>query len=141
MRKMALVFSLLVLSLPIYARNPSRLSRMTAVNPATLVIAPVDAGLPARLLGQLKAGAVARRAALRTGVHASAIVDSVSTRALIIPAAGSVAGGGGTFFRSDVTLVNYGSAPEQVLAGLWAQGTTNSLNAANYKTITLQPNS
>ena len=141
MRKMALVFSLLVLSLPIYARNPSRLSRMTAVNPATLVIAPVDADLPARLLGQLKAGAVARRAALRTGVHASAIVDSVSTRALIIPAAGSVAGGGGTFFRSDVTLVNYGSAPEQVLAGLWVQGTTNSLNPANYKTITLQPNS
>lgn len=141
MRKMALVFSLLVLSLPIYARNPSRLSRMTAVNPATLVIAPVDADLPARLLGQLKAGAVARRAALRPGVHASAIVDSVSTRALIIPAAGSVAGGGGTFFRSDVTLVNYGSAPEQVLAGLWVQGTTNSLNPANYKTITLQPNS
>lgn len=141
MRKMALVFSLLALSLPIYARNPSRLSRMTAVNPATLVIAPVDAGLPAHLLAQLKAGAAARRAALRPGVHASAIADSVSMRSLIIPAAGSVAGGGGTFFRSDVTLVNYGSAPEQVLAGLWAQGTTNTLNPANYKTITLQPNS
>jgi hypothetical protein len=138
---MALVLSLLALSLPIYARNPSRLSRMTSVDPATLVIAPVDADLPARLIAQWKAGAAARRAALRSGVHASAIVDSVSTRALIIPAAGSLAGGGGTFFRSDVTLVNYGSAAEQVLAGLWVQGTTNSLNAANYKTITLQPNS
>jgi hypothetical protein len=138
---MTLVLSLLALSLPIYARNPSRLSRMTAVDPATLVIAPVDADLPARLIAQWKAGAAARRAALRSGVHASAIVDSVSTRALIIPAAGSLAGGGGTFFRSDVTLVNYGSAAEQVLAGLWVQGTTNSLNAANYKTITLQPNS
>lgn len=141
MRKMTLVFTLLALSLPIYARNPSRLSRMTVVNPATLVIAPVDAGLPAHLLGQLTAGAAARRAALRTGVHASAIVDSVSTRALVIPAAGNLAGGGGTFFRSDVTLVNYGSTPEQVLAGLWVQGTTNSLNPANYKTITLQPSS
>jgi hypothetical protein len=141
MRKTALVLSLLALTLPIYARNPSRLSRMTAVNPATLVIAPVDADLPARLLAQLKAGSAARRAALHKGIHASALVDSVSTRALVIPAAGSLAGGGGTFFRSDVTLVNYGSVPEQVLAGLWAQGTTNSLNAANYKTITLQPNS
>lgn len=141
MRKTILVLSLLAVTVPIYARNASRLARMTVVNPATLVIAPVDADLPGRLLAQLKVGAAARRAALRPGVHASAIVDSVSTRALVIPAAGSLAGGGGTFFRSDVTLVNYGSVPEQVLAGLWVQGTTNSLNPANYKTITLQPNS
>jgi hypothetical protein len=141
MRKVALVFTLFALSLPIYARNPSRLSRMTAVDPATLVITPVSGDLPARLLAEWKAGVVAHRTASRTGVHASALVDSVSTRALVIPAAGSIAGGGGTFFRSDVTLVNYGATPEQVLAGLWVQGTTNSLNPANYKTITLQPNS
>jgi hypothetical protein len=40
-----------------------------------------------------------------------------------------------------VTLVNYSSLPQQVLAGLWAQGSTNTLNVANYKTLTLQPSS
>src|SRR5437763_59906 len=99
MRKIALVLSLLVLSLPIYARNPSRLAKMTAGNPAALTITPVDANLPARLLAQLKARAAAHRA----GVHTSAITDTVSARALVIPAAGSIAGAGGLFFRSDVT--------------------------------------
>jgi hypothetical protein len=46
MRKMALVFSLLVLSLPTYARKVSR-SQMTVGNPAALTIAAVDGGLPA----------------------------------------------------------------------------------------------
>jgi hypothetical protein len=112
---------------------------MTAGNPATLAVAPVEGDLPARLLAQLKA--LPRRATSRTGVHASAILDSVSARYVIIPAAGSVAGAGGLFFRSDVTLVNYSTVPQQVLAGLWAQGSTNTLNPANYKTLTLQPNS
>jgi len=142
MRKMALVFALFALSLPIYARNLPRISRLAATNPASLMISPVDSDLPARLLAQLKAQALAKRAAHKLGAHASVITDSVSARAFIIPAAGSVAGGGGTlFFRSDVTLVNYRSTPQQILAGLWAQGSTNSLSPSAYKTITLQPNS
>ena len=110
---------------------------MTVTNPASLTISPAEPGLPERLLGQLKA----RRAAARSGVHASAVTDSVSARALVIPAAGSLAGGGGTFFRSDVTLVNYRPTAQQVMAGLWASGTTNNFDVANYKIITLQPNS
>jgi hypothetical protein len=140
MRKTALVLSLLSLSLPMYARNPASLARMKAINPATLSVSSAPDGLPAHLFAQLQAGAAARRAALRSGVHASAVLDSGSTRYLIFPAAGSVAGAGGLFFRSDVTLVNYGSVPQQVLAGLWAQGSTNTLSAANYKILTLQPN-
>jgi hypothetical protein len=137
MKKIAVVCALLALSLPMYARNLSRLARMTATNPASLTVSPVDPALPARLIGQLKA----RRAAAHSGVHTSAITDSVSARALVIPAAGSLAGGGGTlFFRSDVTLVNYRPTAQQVLAGIWPAATTNNFDAVNYKTITLQPN-
>lgn len=137
MKKIAIIFTLLALSLPIYARNLSRLARMTVTNPASLTIGAVDPALPARLIGQLQA----RRSAAHGRLHASAITDSVSARALVIPAAGSLAGGGGSlFFRSDVTLVNYRSTPQQVLAGIWAADTTNNFDAANYKTITLQPN-
>src|SRR5882757_3125456 len=100
MRKVALFLILVALSLPMYARNVSRLARMTASNPAAMTVTPVDGDLPARLLAQLKT--LPRRATTRTGVHASAILDSVSARYVIIPAAGSVAGGGGSlFFRSD----------------------------------------
>jgi len=136
MKKIALALALLTLSLPTYARNLSRLARMTATNPASLIVSPVDPGLPERLFAQLKA----RRLASHSGVHTSAVTDSVSARALVIPAAGSLAGGGGTFFRSDVTLVNYRATAQQVLAGLWISGTTNNFDVANYKIITLQPN-
>src|SRR5437660_4468473 len=139
MRKMVLIFSLLVLSLPIYARKVPR-SQMTVGNPAALTITAVDDALPARLLAQVKARGAARRAAHAKGVHASAIVDAVSARAFIIPAAGSVAGGGGAlFFRSDITLANYRDTAQQVLVGFWAQGTTNSLASGAYKTVTLPP--
>lgn len=139
MRKTALIFSLLVLSLPIYARKVPR-SQMTFGNPAALTISAVDDALPARLLAQWKTRSTAHRASHASSVHASAIADSVSARAFIIPAAGSVAGGGGAlFFRSDVTLVNYRDTPQQVLVGFWAQGTTNPINSANYKTLTLPP--
>jgi hypothetical protein len=137
MRKMALIFSLLVVSLPMYARKVPR-SQMTVGNPAALTITAVDDALPGRLLAQMKARSVARRASRANGVHASAIIDSVSARAFVIPAAGSVAGGGGTlFFRSDVTLVNYRDTPQQVLVGFWPTGTTNPPSSANFKSLTL----
>jgi len=137
MRKIALVLSLLLLSLPIYARNPSRLAKMTAGNSAAITITPVPAGLPEHLLAQLKARAAAHRVASRAGVHASAITDTVSARALVITAAGSIEGAGGLFFHSDVTLANYRDTPQQVVAGFWAQGTTNKLDLASYKSFTL----
>ena len=103
MKKTAVVFALLALSLPIHASNLPRLSRMKAVNAASLTVTPVAPDLPARLLGQLKA----RRPAVHNGVLAAAVADTVSARVLVFPAAGSLAGGGGSlFFRSDVTLVN-----------------------------------
>jgi|GEM_PF-378906 len=140
MRKMTLIFSLLAfLALPMYARRVPR-SQMTVGNPAALTITDVDDALPARLLAQWKARGMARRASHAKGVRASAITDAVSARAFIIPAAGSLAAGGGAlFFRSDVTLANYRSTAQQVLVGFWAQGTTNPLTSATYKTVTLPP--
>ncbi|MGA8809347.1 MAG: hypothetical protein WB973_15870 [Thermoanaerobaculia bacterium] len=140
MRKMTLIFLLLALSMPMYARKVPR-SQMTVGNAAALTVTAVDDALPARLLAQVKARGMAHRASHAKGVHASVITDSVSARAFIIPAAGSLAAGGGAlFFRSDVTLANYRSTPQQVLVGFWAQGTTNPINnSANYKTVTLPP--
>jgi hypothetical protein len=128
--------ALSAIAMTVAARQPARLARLSAADPATIVFSDVEPGLPAQLLAQLHA----RRTAHAKGVRASAITDSISARAFIIPAAGSTAGGGGTlFFRSDVTLVNYRDTPQTVVAGFWSQGTTNTLNLATYKTVTLPP--
>jgi len=136
MRKLALLLAF-AFTIPLAARPPLHLAHMSAANPASLVFAPVDPELPAQLLAQLQA----RRIVRAPGVHASAITDSISARAFIISAAGSLPGGGGSlFFRSDITLVNYRNTSQQVLIGFWQQGTTNSLNFSNYKTVTLPSN-
>jgi hypothetical protein len=137
MKKMALLLALTAFSIPLQARNLARLSRMTTGNPASLTFSDVDPQLPAHLIAQVRA----RRIARGQGVHASTITDSISARSFIFPAAGSTAGDGGTlFFRSDVTLVNYRDTPQQVLAGFWIQGSTNTLDFSHYKTLTLPAN-
>jgi hypothetical protein len=136
MKKLALLLAF-TFTIPLAARPPLHLAHMSAANAASLVFAPVDPELPAQLLAQLQTRRIVRAA----GMRASAITDSISARAFIIPAAGSLAGGGGSlFFRSDVTLVNYRNTPQQVLIGFWQQGTSNSLNFSNYKTVTLPSN-
>jgi hypothetical protein len=138
-KKAVSLLAAVFLSLPLFARtipHAARLARLTAGSPASLSVATVDPQLPARLLGQLRAQLAARHAQGR--MHASAVADSVSVRAFIIPVGGSTAGGGGTlFFRSDVTLVNYGTTAEKVLAGFWPAGSTNTLAPASYKQLTL----
>jgi hypothetical protein len=44
----------------------------------------------------------------------------------IVPAAGSVAGVNGTFFRSDIALFNYRNAPQKVSIRWFPQGTSGS---------------
>jgi hypothetical protein len=85
----------------------------------------------------------ARDAHARPGVHTNAIGDTRSVRAFFFPSAGSLPGAGGLFFRSDVTLVNYGPTAETVLVAFWPAGTSNPPTAtagANSKIITLAPN-
>src|SRR5947208_8710498 len=55
-------------------------------------------------------------------VHAQTVGDNRSSRYFIIPAAGSTAGANGTFFRSDVTLINYATTAEDVIALFWPAG-------------------
>lgn len=136
MKTMTMFFALTAFAMTLAARQPTRLARLSAANPATLVFSSVEPELPAQLLAQLHA----RKVTHAKGVRASTITDSISARAFIFPAAGSLAGGGGTlFFKSDVTLVNYRDTPQQVVVGFWSQGTTNTLNFANYKSVTLPP--
>lgn len=61
-----------------------------------------------------------------------------SDSSLVFAAAGSVQGAGGTYFRSDVTLINYRSVSQRVAVGWIAQGVDNS--AAPLQYITLDAN-
>src|SRR5438067_13596736 len=49
-----------------------------------------------------------------SGTHPSVINLDGAASALLFPAAGSVVGSGGTFFRSDVSLVNYLSSDQLI---------------------------
>jgi hypothetical protein len=140
MKTAAIALLSAAISLPLLARPTLRLAHLTAGKASSVAVAEVDPQLPGRLLHQLHAQLIARHASAG-GAHTLAVADAVSGRSFIIPAAGSTAGGGGTlFFRSDVTLVNYAPTAQKVLAGFWPAGTTNSLNPAQYKQLTLNSN-
>src|SRR5207237_857801 len=61
-----------------------------------------------------KAGLALVLILLATTANAQLIVPKGSTVQLLIPAAGSVQGVGGTFFRSDITLINYRTTAQLV---------------------------
>src|ERR1051325_3548517 len=89
----------------------------------SVVAQPVDARIVARLFEQT--------------THAQTVGDNRSSRFFIIPAAGSVAGANGTFFRSDVTLINYSALPEDVIAVFWPNGQSTTPSVAAGVRITL----
>ncbi len=72
------------------------------------------------------------------GVRAQTVGDNRSARYFIIPAAGSLAGANGTFFRSDVTLINYASAPEDVIALFWPAGQSTPPSVSAGVRLTLE---
>ena len=114
-KKIGVSLVVCLIALPMFARS-RRDHRVFASGEPTVLTAEridTDVMIGPRLLRQ------ARQAALRqAGPAASAIVDNRSARIVSIPAAGSVRGAGGTFFRSDVTLVNW-NQPAQPLKVLW----------------------
>lgn len=119
MKKSGVVVLALLFAVPIYARNPRiRPHRADFADPVVLNAEPVPDGvnLALRVVAQLHAS----RQQKRPGVGAQAITYNGSARAVLIPAAGSVRGGGGTFFRSDITFVNWNVADQRTLV-LWLQ--------------------
>ncbi|HEY2321738.1 MAG TPA: hypothetical protein VGJ82_02640 [Thermoanaerobaculia bacterium] len=142
MKKSAVLLATILIALPLFARPSlsARMKSLTIRNPETQ---SVPASVAASVYAQWRASVAAKHNATATGtVHTSAITDSRSSRVIVIPAAGSVAGGGGAlFFRSDVTLVNYEATAHDVIVMWWPAGTSNTLNTtgSNVTTLTLQP--
>jgi hypothetical protein len=95
-------------------------------------VLPSDPGRLSRLM--------ARHVGARRGPGASVIGDARSARLLVFPAAGSVRGAGGEFFRSDVTLANFNSADQQRLIAIWLQNNVETDDPPAFE-ITLDENS
>ncbi len=109
MKRATVILSALLLASPIFARPAVPHHGLIRSEIATSVVTqPADPQLVASLWDD--------------AVRAAAVGDNRSARYFVIPAAGSTAGANGTFFRSDVTLINYASAPEDVVAIFWPAG-------------------
>ena len=109
MHKAALAVAVTLVTFPLYARDfPAGAAGFTA--PVSLKATKIDNGgeMLSRLRAQIRGA----------GAGAQAIVENRSGRAVIIPAAGNAPGAGGEHFQSDVTLVNYNEADQNV-AVIW----------------------
>jgi hypothetical protein len=102
----------LILAVPMYARNARRPQLRTLSS----------ASLHAERMPNARARALHLLAQLRETeprkVTPSAIASNRSARGVVLPAAGSVQGANGTFFRSDVTFANYNDE-DQLMGALW----------------------
>jgi len=108
MRGIAVGVAVLFVALPIFA-GPKRSARWRADRSAvtlTAVEISRDPAFAAQLMNQVRAA------------HPAAVINNSSSRSFVIPAAGSVHGAGNTFFRSDITLVNWNATPQDV-AVMW----------------------
>ncbi|HEX8154131.1 MAG TPA: hypothetical protein VF698_13440, partial [Thermoanaerobaculia bacterium] len=68
----------------------------------------------------------------------SVVTVESEASSFVIPAAGSLAGGGGTFFRSDVTIANRRSAAQRISVAWFARGVNNG--SASVQTFTIPAN-
>lgn len=96
---------------------------------ATLRPAP-DHG---KTIGQLMAALP--RSSGSPAVRRKVIYLDTTDIAFIFPSAGSVAGAGGTYFRSDVTLVNYRLVDQAIAVGWMPQGVDNTNAPLQYFVI------
>jgi hypothetical protein len=125
MRKTFVCLLVLVSAAPMYARRLRRLTPDPA--PVTIEVTEVshDPAVARNLIAQVQHSRIER-----DHERVLAIINNSSARAVLIPAAGSVRGGGNTFFRSDVTMVNYNDTDQNVAVIWMPQGGT----ASTYKT-------
>lgn len=64
----------------------------------------------------------------KTGIRPNVIEYETADSAFLIPAAGSVPGSNGTFFKSDVTIGNFNGVDQNIGAG-WLPANTDNTNA------------
>jgi len=117
MKRIGAVVLAMLVAVPIYARSlRNRVDRAVLSDPVVLKADLVPDGINAalRAVSQLQAF----RQRKNSGIGVRSIGYNGSGRAVLIPAAGSVQGSGGTFFRSDITFVNWNENSQRVLV-LW----------------------
>ena len=71
----------------------------------------------------------------KNSVRANVIEYETADSAFLIPAAGSLQGSNGTFFRSDITLGNFNGVDQNIGVGFLVQGKDNSNAALSYFVI------
>jgi hypothetical protein len=67
--------------------------------------------------------------------QAQLVTPRSSASTIVIPAAGSVGGANGTFFRSDITLINYRNADQRVVLNWLPQNMPGASNGGTVITI------
>jgi hypothetical protein len=108
MRRIAVALFTMLFVFPVLAREARRTFKPAA-----------DRAIPQFRKLPRDAGRLDRiRAQARVEVGAQAIADNRSSRIVVIPAAGNAPGNKGTYFRSDVTLVNLNEFEQRVMV-IW----------------------
>ena len=112
MKRMAAVLVMMCAASSMFAagRRSSMLSRALGPAPEGWKVEIVPNGRQVALETMANLEALEKRDRLSV----SSVIDNRADRALVIPAVGSVRGAGGTFFRSDITLVNYNDTNQRV---------------------------
>lgn len=80
---------------------------------------------PIRSVGNMLAAVKEARTHHRGRVQPNVIQEDFTDNSFIIPAAGNLQGGNGTYFRSDITLINHSFTPQKIIVG-WLPANTNN---------------
>jgi hypothetical protein len=112
------LLAIIIVSTPLVAAPKLPRFKLADRSAVKVEALPADSDLFTRVSQQY----LAFRKAERARVRATAIADIRSVRAFVIPVGGNAAGGGNTFFRSDVTVANYGNTQQQIAVAWIARG-------------------
>jgi len=102
---------------------------------AQLIAHGADGTTVRDMVTQLRNYREQRRAAGVNKVKPNIVSVDWTKEAFIIPAAGSLAGSNGTFFKSDVTIANRRAVPQVISIGYLARGVNNGSNPVQKFTI------
>jgi hypothetical protein len=126
--------ALIVLLLPVLASASPRVRKIDYSQPAPpLQFERIeDPNVVPDVLAALAKAAAERKKSVDR-IAPQAVFLDWALPALLIPAAGSLQGGGGTFFRSDVTLANHGFSPQEVLV-IWIPRGVDGRDTTSFRT-------